>query len=65
MAKENLIIKKEVFEEQLKTQISKGSNLLKREVSLEETTILRPRRIIEIKNYEETKKELFLADCRK
>ena len=65
MAKENLIIKKEVFEEQLKAQISKGSNLLKREVSLEETTFLRPRRIIEIKKYDETEMELFLADCRK
>ena len=65
MAKENLIIKKEVFKEQLKAQICKGAKLLDRKVSLEETTILHPRRIIEIKNYDETEKELFIADCKK
>ena len=65
MAKENLIIKKEVFKEQLKAQICKGAKLLDRKVNLEETTILHPRRIIEIKNYDETEKELFIADCKK
>lgn len=65
MAKDNLIIEKKDFEEQLKSQINKGAHLLEREVSADKTTIVQPRRIIEIKNYDETEKKLFLADCRR
>lgn len=66
MAKENLIIRKEEFEEQLNSQIRKGTDLLKREVSTDKTTFIHPRRsIIEITNYDETEKKSFLADCRK
>ncbi len=65
MAKENLIIKKEDFEKQLKSQIEKGYDLLSREVSEDKTTIVQPRRIIKIKEYNEDEKKLFLADCKK
>lgn len=65
MAKENLIIKKEDFEERLKSQIEKGYDLLSREVSADKTTIVQPGRIIEIKNYNESEEKSFLADCRK
>lgn len=65
MAKENLIIEKKDFEEQLKSQISKGAHLLEREVRADKTTIVQPGRIIEIKNYKESEKNSFLSDCRK
>lgn len=65
MAKENLIIEKKNFEEQVKSQIRKGTDLLKREVSADKTTIVQPRRIIKIKNYCESEKKSFLSDCRK
>ena len=48
MAKDNLIIEKKDFEEQLKSQISKGAHLLEREISADKTTIVQPERIIEI-----------------
>ena len=48
MAKDNLIIEKKDFEEQLKSQINKGAHLLEREVSADKTTIVQSEKIIEI-----------------
>lgn len=63
MATGNLIKKKEYFELWLKSQIAKGRDLLKREVSEDDTTIVRDNRtIIEIKEYDEDEKKSFLAD---
>ena len=53
MATGNLIKKKEEFELWLKSQIAKGCDLLKREVSEDDTTIVRYRTIVKIKEYDE------------
>lgn len=53
---------KEDFELLLKSQIESGYNLLNREISEDKTTFIQPRRIIRIKEYDESEKELFLAD---
>lgn len=58
-------MKKEDFESHLKSQITRGRDLLNREVSEDNTTIVHPRTIIKIKEYDEVEKEQFLADCRK
>ena len=60
-----LIVKKEDFELLLKSQIESGYNLLDREISEDKTTFIQPRRIIRIKEYDESEKELFLADYKK
>lgn len=65
MATGNLIKKKEDFELWLKSQIAKGRDLLKREVSEDDTTIVRYRTIIKIKEYDEDEKKSFLADYKK
>ena len=65
MAKENLIIGKKDFEEQLKSQISKGNELLSREVREDNMAFQHPRMIIKIKSYNEDEEKLFLADCRR
>lgn len=62
MATGNLIKKKEEFELWLKSQIAKGGDLLKREVSEDNTTIVRYRTIVKIKEYDEDEKNSFLAD---
>lgn len=56
MATGNLIKKKEEFELWLKSQIAKGCDLLKREVSEDDTTIVRYRTIVKIKEYDEDRK---------
>ena len=48
--------KKEEFELWLKSQIAKGCDLLKREVSEDDTTIVRYRTIVKIKEYDEDEK---------
>lgn len=53
---------KEEFELWLKSQIAKGCDLLKREVSEDDTTIVRYRTIVKIKEYDEDEKNSFLAD---
>lgn len=58
MATGNLIKKKEEFELWLKSQIAKGCDLLKREVSEDDTTIVRYRTIVKIKEYDEDEKKL-------
>lgn len=65
MATGNLIKKKEEFELWLKSQIAKGCDLLKREVSEDDTTIVRYRTIVKIKEYDEDEKNSFLADYKK
>lgn len=65
MATGNLIKKKEEFELWLKSQIAKGCDLLKREVSEDDTTIVRYRTIVKIKEYNEDEKNSFLADYKK
>lgn len=56
MATGNLIKKKEEFELWLKSQIAKGCDLLKREVSEDDITIVRYRTIVKIKEYDEDRK---------
>lgn len=69
MATGNLIKKKEEFELWLKSQIAKGCDLLKREVSEDDTTIVRYRTIVKIKEYDEDEKrratfvELVRKEC--
>ena len=58
-------MKREDFELQLKSQIERGNDLLHREVSRDKTTFVHPRRIIEIEEYDEKEKKMFLEDCRK
>lgn len=65
MSTGKLIVKKEDFELLLKSQIESGYNLLNREISEDKTTFIQPRRIIRIKEYDESEKELFLADYKK
>lgn len=65
MSTGKLIVKKEDFELLLKSQIESGYNLLDREISEDKTTFIQPRRIIRIKEYDESEKELFLADYKK
>ena len=57
MSKGNLIMKREDFELQLKSQIERGNDLLHREVSGDKTTFVHPRRIIEIEEYDEKEKK--------
>lgn len=49
MSTGKLIVKKEDFELRLKSQIESGYNLLDREISEDKTTVIQPRRIIQIK----------------
>ncbi len=60
MATGNLIKKKEEFELWLKSQIAKGCDLLKREVSEDDTTIVRYRTIVKIKDMTKMRKIHFL-----
>lgn len=65
MSTGKLIVKKEDFELRLKSQIESGYNLLDREISEDKTTVIQPRRIIQIKKYDKSEKKLFLADYKK
>lgn len=63
MSTGNLITKQDVFEANVKSQIRIGKDLLLREVSDEQ--IIRTRRFIAIKEYDEREKNLFIADYKK
>ena len=52
-------MKKEDFKLRLKSQIESGYNLLDREISEDKTTVIQPRRIIQIKEYDESEKKLW------
>lgn len=62
MATGHLIKPQEFLESKLKSQIEKGNNLLNREVSEKKTTLVYPRRIIKIKEYDNDEEKTFLAD---
>ena len=47
------------------SDLQKVANLLKREVSEDDTTIVRYRTIVKIKEYDEDEKNSFLADYKK
>jgi hypothetical protein len=63
MSTGNLITKQDVFEANVESQIRLGKDLLLREVSDEQ--IVRTRRFIAIKEYDEREKDLFIADYKK
>lgn len=63
MSTGNLITKQDVFEANVESQIRRGKDLLLREVSDEQ--IVRTRRFIAIKEYDEREKDLFIADYKK
>lgn len=65
MSTGNLIVKKEDFKSRLKSQIESGHNLLNHGVKKNTTTFIKSREIIQIKKYDKSEKNLFLAEYKK